>query len=88
MKAFANNKELYEYLLALSAQLAVHGLDDLSKDVVAASRHAAGMSTEFLGESRLALRRVLRLGGHALAEQERADLQDVLKQLDSALNRR
>jgi hypothetical protein len=45
MKPFANNRELYEYLVALSSRLASHGLDDLSKDVVAASRHAAGMST-------------------------------------------
>lgn len=88
IKPFANNRELYEYMVALSSQLASHGLQELSKDVIAARRHAAGMSTEFLGESRLVLRRVLMQGAYALAEQQRADLQDVLNQLDSALDRR
>ena len=46
------------------------------------------MSTEFLGESRIALRRVLKEEDGVLTLQEREDLLDVLRQLDSALDNR
>jgi hypothetical protein len=46
------------------------------------------MSTEFLGQSRIALRRVLEQGKDVLTEQERNDLMDVLKQLNAAFDKR
>ena len=45
------------------------------------------MRTEFLRESRIALRRVMKKKGAALTLKERADLADVLKQLDEAFDR-
>ncbi len=89
MKPFSNNRELYEYLLFLSAELQKRKFEELSEAVAFASRQAASnISTEFLGESRIALRRVLKEEDGILTVQERADLSDVLKQLDEALDRR
>jgi hypothetical protein len=45
-------------------------------------------ATEFLGESRIALRRVLAEENGILSPIERADRQDVLRQLDAALDGR
>lgn len=88
MKPFSNNRELYEYLLFLTAELKKRKFDKLSEAVAFANRQASGMSTEFLGESRIALRRVLKEEDGILTVQERDDLSDVLKQLDEALDRR
>jgi len=88
VKSFPNNRELYEYLLFLAAELQKRKFEELSEAVAFASRQASGMSTEFLGESRIALRRVLKEEDGILTVQERADLSDVLKQLDEALDRR
>ena len=88
MKSFTNNQQLFDYLLGLSSELKKRGLLELNEVVVFASRHASGMSTEFLGESRIALKRVLQQGKDALTEQERNDLSDVLRQLDMALDKR
>ena len=88
MKPLSNNSELYEYMLGFEAKLRVHGSVDLADAVEGASRQASGLSTEFLGESRIALRRVSIQGQSVLTEQERRDLLDVLKQLDAALDKR
>jgi hypothetical protein len=88
MKPFSNNRELYEYLLSLAAELKKRKFEELSEAVSFASRQAAGMSTEFLGETRIALRRVLKEEDGILTVQERADLSDVLRQLDEALDGR
>jgi hypothetical protein len=87
MKPFANNKAFYDYLLVLASVLKNRGSNELSGLTVAASRHAAGMSTEFLGESRIALRQVL-AKENVLTDGERADLSEVLKQLDKSLDER
>jgi hypothetical protein len=88
MKILSSSQQLYEYLLSLAAELDRCGSTELSQAVRSASRHAAGMSTEFLGESRFALRRVLEQENGLLKEHDRADLLDVLKQLDHALDTR
>jgi len=84
----SSNRHLYDYLLSLSAELNTRGSGELSAVAGAASQHAWGMSTEFLGESRIALRRVLREEAGILSENERVDLLNVLQQLDSALDKR
>ncbi|HEV2330235.1 MAG TPA: hypothetical protein VGY56_15745, partial [Verrucomicrobiae bacterium] len=62
---------------------------ELSDAVMFASGHVAGnIGTEFLGESRIALRRVLAEQDGILTVQELADLSDVLRQLDESLDRR
>ena len=87
-KPFSNNREFCEYLLFWVAELKKRKFEELSEAVAFASRQASGMSTEFLGESRLALHRVLKEEDGILTVQERADMSDVLKQLDAALDKR
>jgi|HubBroStandDraft_6_1064221.scaffolds.fasta_scaffold543718_3 hypothetical protein len=82
-----NNRELYDYLVTLSAILSSRGADELSSTVATASRHATGMSTEFLGEARIALRR-FQDDRSVLTESEWLDLVDVLRQLDQSFYRR
>ena len=53
-----------------------------------ASRQAVGISTEFLGEARIALRKVVTEHEGVLDEKEVRELIDVLQQLDRALDRR
>jgi hypothetical protein len=85
----SNNRELYEYLVLLESQLRSRCSDALSKNVAAAARTASTIpATEFLGESRIALRRVLAEENGILSQIERADLQDVLSQLDATLDGR
>jgi hypothetical protein len=83
-----NNRQLYDYLAAIGATLKARGAVELSHIVLAASRTAAGIPvTEFLGESRIALRRVEH-EQNVLTESERLELLDVLRQLDEAFSRR
>jgi uncharacterized protein related to proFAR isomerase len=88
MKRLENNAELYRYLLLLVSQLRDRGASDLATLVESANRQASGMSTEFLGESRIALRQLLVKEKDILTEAERKDILDILKQLDEALDRR
>lgn len=88
MKTLSNNRDLYDYLVAFAAQLRQRGLADLSEIVTFASGQATSSSTEFLGESRMALRRVSNEEKGTLTAEERNDVMDVLKQLDEALDRR
>jgi hypothetical protein len=83
-----NNQQLYDYLVAIGAKLNARGTVELSRVVLAASRTVAGIPiTEFLGESRIALRRVEN-EQTVLTENERLELLDVVRQLDEAFNRR
>ena len=89
MKTLSNNQDLYEYLLFLDSLLKQRGAMALSEIVQFASMQASTFPvTEFLGESRIALRRVLDEENGILNKQERTDLHDVLKQLNSAFNKR
>ena len=82
-----NNRQLYDYLAAIGAKLNVRGAVDLSRVVLAASRMVSTIpATEFLGESRIALRRVEN-AQNLLSESERLELLDVLRQLDEAFGR-
>jgi flagellar biosynthesis chaperone FliJ len=82
-----SNQELYDYLLRLAQELQDHGAKELGEMVAGASRHAAGLSTEFLGESRIALQHIILEGKNALTATQRADVEDVLQQLTAAINR-
>jgi hypothetical protein len=59
MKALSSNRDLYDYLLSVIAILNQRGAMELSEIVRIASVQAGAISTEFLGESRIALRQVL-----------------------------
>jgi len=79
---------LYKYLLLVASNLESCG-SALSRDVSAAARTASTFpATEFLGESRIALRRVLAEEDGILSQIERADLQAALRQIDVALDER
>ena len=88
MKQLANNKELYDYLVVLAAKLRVGGAESLADMVFTASKQAAGLSADFLGESRIALRKLSDSDEVVLSDADREDLADVLRQLSSALDRR
>ena len=88
MKILLSNRDLYEYLLTLSSELHKRGSGSSSELVASASRKATGMSTEFLGEARIALRETLQREKEILTPEERRDLLDVLEQLNRALDRR
>ena len=60
MKRLSNNAELYQYLLSLSKALEERNAKELAEIVTHASRMAvSNISTEFLGESRIALRKLI-----------------------------
>lgn len=88
MKQLASNQQLYEYLGQMESVLQERGADDLARAVAHARQHAASSSTEFLGESRIALRQVTEGRPGLLSAPERNDLADVLRALDEALDRR
>ena len=83
-----SNKELYDYLLTFSSTLKSRKRERLSQLLTSASGHAAGMSTEFLGESRIALREVSREQDSALTREEQGQVLEVPAQLDATLDRR
>jgi hypothetical protein len=88
MKVFSSNRDLYDYLLALQARLGSGGANALRDVVGIAIGNASSMGTEFLGESRIALRQVWKEERGILSDQERRDLSDVLKQLDAVMGGR
>lgn len=89
MKPFSNNQEFYDYLTLLISRLHERGFHDLAKPLEFAASQASSNSTEFLGESRIALRQLLDENPvQALTEPEIAEVHSALRQLDTAfLNR-
>jgi hypothetical protein len=83
--------ELYDYLVTLSSVLQARGASDLAKEAERASRFAVGLkigqSTEFVGESKIALRRIRTDGNNILNDKEQQEIDDILRQLTSSLNR-
>ena len=89
MKRLSNNADLYQYLQSLGRTLEERHASELSEAVAHASQTAAGnISTEFLGESRIVLRRLINEEHGILTNQERDDAKDVLSQIDGAFDRR
>jgi hypothetical protein len=85
VKPLASNRELYEYLRLLAKILEERQAQELRELVDHASRTSAcNISTEFLGESRIALRRLIKEDHGVLTDQERADVRDVLDQIEGA----
>ena len=87
MKRLSNHAELYQYLVFLGKTLEERHAEELREVVAHASRTATGnVSTEFLGESRIALRRVIKEEHGILTNPERKDVKDVLSQIDGAFD--
>jgi hypothetical protein len=87
MMRVASNQALHDYLARLAESLQERGAESMAEVIAAAARQAAGLSTEFLGESRIALEQVLNSNQPVLSDAIRAEIADVLKQLDFALDR-
>jgi hypothetical protein len=87
MKKLSSNADLYEYLLTLGNLVADRGSQQLAEAVRSAARQGTGLSTEFLGESRIALRNVLVKENGILRGPERDELLGAISQIDSALRR-
>jgi hypothetical protein len=85
---FSSNADLYAYLGGLRRTLADRGAKDLAEIIRRALGAAAGMSTEFLGESRIALRAVSQAKNNPLDQVERHRLAEAISQLDAAFERR
>jgi hypothetical protein len=83
MKILASNRDLYDYLRDLSKALKARQREELSNALVNASLQSS-MSTEFIGESQIALRQVLKDDHGVLSAQERSEVIDVLRQLKDA----
>lgn len=81
----ASNLELLNYLHSLARGLRESKRDDLAEVVEVATGHAAGLSTEFLGESRIALVAIEAQARQVLGAAEEEWLRQVLAQLDRAL---
>jgi hypothetical protein len=88
IKCLSSNRNLYDYLQFLSLKLEQRGATSLYEAITFACAQASSSSTEFIGESRIALRRVLNEEKGVLTDQERTDLLGILKQIDKALDER
>ena len=88
MRKPRNNRELQDYLVQLGNDLAARGLVDLGGKVCKVAQVPYTVGTEFLGESRIVLRRVAADADTVLSAEERAAVADVLAELDRVLDRR
>jgi hypothetical protein len=86
MTLLTSNDELYRYLVQLGELLAERGAS--AEGVRSAVKQAAGLSIEFLGESRNALMQVLNVDARALKSNEREQLLSVISQIEAALQRK
>jgi hypothetical protein len=87
MKKLTSNTDLYEYLLSLGNLLSDRRAPQLAESVRFAARQSTGLSTEFLGESGIALRGVLSTENGILRRDEREELQGIIGEIEFALRR-
>jgi hypothetical protein len=87
MRKLENNTDLYEYLRSLADLLKGRSAAPLVEYLDTAARQATSLSTEFLGESQIALKKVLDTENGALTNTEREELRSVIKQIEFAVNR-
>ena len=83
----SSNAELHSYLLQTADHLTDLGLSSEADKVRRAAAQGTGLSTEFLGESKLALADALLAADEHLGSLERSKLVAVITQLDKALRR-
>ena len=88
MEPLKSNSELYQYLLLLVSRLRSCGAADLADLVQFATQQDSGMSTEFLGEARIALEQLLEKEQGILTATQRKEINNVIGQLGTALNGR
>lgn len=82
MKVPETKEEVHEFLRALKAELTARGSKELGALLDAALSCSPFMSTEFLGETRMGLWKLLREGKGRLSPQERAVVEQVIQKID------
>jgi len=87
MIKLSNNTQLYHYLLSLAKRLEGTAAAPLEPQLRFAASQGTSLSTEFLGESLIALRMVLKEEGGVLESNERDDLLSVIRQVAFVLKR-
>jgi hypothetical protein len=75
-------KDLYDYLISLSAALEAVGERGASVRVKHVSKFASGSPSELFGESRLAPPDVLAASAMKLPDMERARLREKIREID------
>ena len=80
-----SNSDLYAFLADLSIQLSTVDSGELSATLDYAKGFASGSPTEFLGESRIALKSLYAL--KALSDNQRKQVEFVLRKIDEAFVR-
>jgi hypothetical protein len=77
-------EELFDYLVLLSRVLNAEGEAELAREVSFASEFASGsFPTEFMGEARIALRKVRATCARALTREQLADLDSTIEWIDA-----
>lgn len=84
MVRLASNADLYKYLSVLHDKLHERGAQIEAAIVAQAMRIAGGMSTEFLGESILALRTVASKEPSVLSPDEISEIMNVIRRIEVA----
>ena len=87
MAGLASNSDVYNYLSSLAKLLEGTSAAPLAAHLYTARDQAAGLSTEFLGESLIALRKVLTAENGVLKSSEREELERVVIQVEFAIKR-
>jgi hypothetical protein len=87
MPKLQNNTELYQYLLALADRLEGTSAAPLATHLQFAAGQATGLSTEFLGESLIALKKVLDGENGVLKNSDREELRSLISQIESVVRR-
>jgi len=88
MPSLNSNSDLYDYLERVQSYLRDHGAFDLADSVKRAMQQASSLSTEFLGEARLVLLKVLEADQVTADAEWARELHNAIGQLDVALERR
>lgn len=87
MTRLSTNADLLKYLVELAGILQDAGLSAEAEEIRFASSLAGALSTEFLGESLLAMRKVTPAARAALSELQMTDFDRVAAQLEFAFKR-
>lgn len=79
----SSSQELYDLLIGLALELRARGATGLAEAIDFATGQAGTSITEFVGESRIALRRVAAESEDVLSASESEHIREVIQQIDS-----
>ena len=79
--------DLYEYLVSLGSRLEGIGARHSAREVLHVSKFVTGSTSEFYGEARLVLPKILERHRSTLSEMDRARLREVITAIENAFAR-